>query len=122
MAAETPAFWDVSAAVKACRVVEWSGEVWRCHSRKWAADSAAGSLIFTGRFNRGRDKYPDHETWQALYTSLALHVALGERIRHTTPEFLFTLANQRISRLRVELSCVLIACAQSGCADLAVPG
>jgi RES domain-containing protein len=84
MAAETPAYWDVAAAVKACRIVQWSGDVWRCHSRKWAAESAVGSLIFTGRFNRGRDKFPDHETWQALYTSLAQHVALGERIRHTT--------------------------------------
>jgi RES domain-containing protein len=122
MVAETPTLWDASAAIKACQVVHWSGEVWRCHSRKYAGDSAAGSLKVTGRFNQGTDKFPDHETWQALYTSLGQHVALGERIRHTTPESLQALANQRISRLRVELNYVLMACAQSGCADLAVPG
>jgi RES domain-containing protein len=122
MAAEEPALWDASAAVNACQVVQWSGEVWRCHSRKYAADSAAGSLKVTGRFNRGTDKFPDHESWQALYTSLGQYVALGERIRHTTPESLRALSNQRLSRLRVELNYVLMACAQSGCSDLGVPG
>lgn len=76
----------------------------------------------SGRFNCGTDRFPERETWAALYTGLAQHVALGERIRHTTPEALYRLGNQRLSRLRVDLHSVLVACAPTGCADLDVPG
>jgi hypothetical protein len=51
-----------------------------------------------------------------------LHVALGERIRHTSPANLKNLANQRITSLRVDLQDVLVACAPDGCADLGLPG
>ena len=117
-----PTSWDATAAVNACRTIPWSGEVWRCHGRAYPGDSAAGSLTVTGRFNRGRDRYPAHDTWPALYAALAQHVALGERIRHTTPEALRSLGNQRISRLSIDLHVVLVACAPSGCADVGVPG
>src|SRR5262245_36629001 len=122
MAADEPTLWNASAAIQACRTIRWSGEVWRFHGRKYPGDSAAGSLKVSGRFNRGRDKFPEHETWPALYTSLAEHIALGERLRHTTPETLRQLANQRLCQLSVDLHVVLVACAPSGCADLAVPG
>jgi hypothetical protein len=118
VAAEPLSTWDVSAAIKNCPAQPWSGQVWRCHSRKYAGDDAGGSLKTTGRFNRGADKFATHETWSALYTSLALHVALGERLRHTTSSSLRTLANQRLSRLHVKLQAVLILCAGSGCAEL----
>lgn len=114
--------WDATVAAKACLTIPWSGEVWRCHGRGYPGDSAAGSLRVTGRFNRGRDRFPAHETWPALYAGLGQHVALGERIRHTTPEALQALGNQRISRLWVDLHAVLVACAPSGCTDVGVPG
>jgi hypothetical protein len=122
MAAAGSAPWDAAAAVEACPTTEWSGDVWRCHGRKYAGDSAAGSLKATGRFNRGSDRFAPHETWPALYTGLALHVALGERLRHTTPESLAQLGNQRISRLRVKLQAVVMACGLTGCSDIGVPG
>ncbi|MGH2533807.1 MAG: RES family NAD+ phosphorylase [Thermomicrobiales bacterium] len=120
MAESTP--WDAAAAVRACRIRSWSGEVWRCHSRNRAGDSASGSLKLSGRFNRGTDRFPEHDTWAALYTGIGQHVALAERIRHTTPEALQRLGNQRLSRLWVDLNDVLVACAPTGCADLSVPG
>jgi hypothetical protein len=64
---------------------------------------------------------PD-SAWPALYTGLAPHVALGERLRHTTPETLSLLSNQRLSKLRVVLQAVLNLCAKSGCAEIAVGG
>jgi hypothetical protein len=121
MAAE-PSPWSATAAIATCRVIAWSGDVWRCHSNRYPGDSAAGSLKATGRYDRGSDKYPTQETWPALYTALAQHVALGERIRHTTPAVLPTLAAQRISRLRVTLQRVLRACSPNGCHELAVSG
>lgn len=122
MAAVGSTSWSATAAVRACQTIQWSGDVWRCHHRKYDGSSTGGSLRASGRFNRGRDKFAEHETWPALYTSLGQHIALGERLRHTTPEVLPTLAHQRISRLRVELHTVLVACAPTGCADLCVPG
>lgn len=122
MAPTGPTFWDAVASVAACPVTPWAGDVWRCHGRRYPGDSAAGSFKVSGRFHRGADRFPVEERWPALYTSLGQHVALGERIRHTTPDALAALADQRISRLRVELQVVLVACAPSGCAHLAVPG
>lgn len=113
--------WAV-AAIAGCPSGEWSGDVWRCHSSRYPGDSPAGSLKATGRFNRGRDRFAAHDTWPALYTGLALHVALGERLRHTTPASLAQLRNQRISRLRVTLRIVVIACGPAGCSECGVPG
>lgn len=122
MTAAGSAPWNAAAAVATCPTISWSGEVWRCHSRKYAGDSAAGSLKVSGRFNRGRDRFPGPETWPALYTSLGQHIALGERVHHTTPEALAALGNQRMSRLRVDLLVVLVACAPAGCSALGIPG
>ena len=117
-----PTSWDATAAVEACPIVPWAGDVWRCHSRRYAGDDAAGWLKVTGRYNRGRDRYPSDEAWPALYTALAQHIALGERIRHTTPAALARLSEQRISRLTVRLHSVLDGCAGPNCVVPAVPG
>lgn len=123
MAAVVGATWDAAAAVAACHRGPWTGSVWRFHASRFAADSADGSLLASGRFNRGIDKFPASETWKALYTSVAPHIALAERIRHTTPENLLQkMTNQRMSRLRVELQVVVYACASSDCLDPNVPG
>lgn len=121
MAPAESGFWD-AAAVKRCPRIPWEGMVWRCHSRRYAGDSAAGSLQVTGRFNQGSDRFPASAAWPALYTSLGQHVALGERIRHTTPSSLASLANQRISQLLVKLQVVLDACAPTECAELGISG
>jgi hypothetical protein len=76
----------VAAAINDdCPIGLWSGNVWRCHSRKYAGDDPSGSLKVSGRYHCGRDKFADDAIWAALYTSRAEHVALGERLRHTTP-------------------------------------
>jgi hypothetical protein len=110
------------AAIAACPIIPWNGDVWRCHGRRYPGDNADGSLKTTGRFNRGRDKFPDVEVWPALYTGIAQHIALGERIRHTTARALSALAGQRISRLSVRLSLVLVGCTPDGCLSPAVIG
>jgi RES domain-containing protein len=117
VAAGDPLPSEVAAAIINVPILPWTGTVWRCHARKYAGDNAGGSLRTTGRFNRGTDKFAPGETWPALYTGLALHVALGERLRHTTPASLSALGNQRLSRLRVTLQAVLNLCAKSGCAE-----
>lgn len=113
--------WDAAAAVASCPMIRWSGDVWRCHSRRYAGDSPGGSLKVSGRFHRGADAFAPDQVWPALYTSLAIHVALGERLRHTTPASLAALATQRVSQLRVDLQVVLVTCGRTGCATLGVP-
>ncbi|MCA9859716.1 MAG: RES family NAD+ phosphorylase, partial [Thermomicrobiales bacterium] len=96
--------------LEAAEIRPWSGDVWRCHGRRYAADDATGSLLVTGRFHPGRDRFSEDDIWPALYTGLALHVALGERLRHTTPATLSKLAHQTISQLHLELGAVLVLC------------
>jgi RES domain-containing protein len=120
MAAGMPSRWDASAAIRDSPVQPWSGDVWRCHRRKYAGADAGGSVRITGRFNRGTDKFDADEVWPALYTGLAPHVALGERLRHTTPASLRQLGDQQPSRLRATLHAVLNLCAASDCAELGV--
>lgn len=122
MGADSTAAWDASAAIRDCRIQPWSGLVWRCHTRRYNGDDAAGSLRTTGRYNRGSDIYATHETWPALYTSLAEHVALGERMRHTTAKSLNKLGIQRLTCLRVDLREVLVLCAPTGCGEIGIDG
>jgi RES domain-containing protein len=121
LAADLPSTWD-AAAMQDCPVEPWSGDVWRCHRRKYAGDDASGSIRTTGRFNRGIDQYDADEAWPVMYTGLAPHVALGERLRHTTPDTLRQLSDQRLSRLRVKLYAVLNLCAASSCAEIGLVG
>ena len=122
MAGEASPSWDPAVVVRASTIRPWSGNVWRCHSRTYSGDDPGGSLKATGRFHRGADRFPINDTWPALYTGLALHVALGERLRHTVPETLSQLAHQRVSRLHVALQSVLVLCSSSGCAETGVSG
>jgi RES domain-containing protein len=123
MAAVVGTTWDATVAVAACPRGSWSGTVWRVHSRRFAGDSAEGSLRISGRFHRGPDKFAAHETWPALYTSVAPAIALAERMRHTTPANLIQkMTDQRMTRLRIELQVVVSACAESGCRTLEVQG
>ena len=118
MLEEDPDHSDLSAAMLACPISSWVGSVWRFHSRKYAGDDATGSLLFIARYNRGSDQYTEVETWPVLYTALAPHIALGERVRHLTPTSLSRLAQQRLSHIRVSLSAIWDFCAPGGCADL----
>lgn len=121
MGTEVPS-WDAVVAISGCPIQSWSGDVWRCHRRKYAGNDASGSIRTTGRFNRGSDKFDPDSAWPVLYTGLAPHVALGERLRHTTPETLRLLSDQRLSKLGVVLHAVLNLCAGSGCAEIGVAG
>ena len=113
---------DWLSAVQACRIVPWSGTAWRFHSQRYTAASHGGSLKVTGRYHRGRDHYPEAETWPALYLALKPHIALGERLRHTTPELLASLNGQRLSELRLGLHRVIVGCHLPDCARSAIPG
>jgi RES domain-containing protein len=108
-----------AAAIGSCERTTWSGHVWRFHGQKYDGDSADGSLKVSGRFNRGVDKFSEEDTWPALYTCLAPHVAIGERVRHTTPQDLSKLATQSLSRLWVKLQHVIVLCSSGGCDQLA---
>ena len=109
-------------AVRACAIVSWSGFAWRFHNQRYAADSHGGSLKVTGRYHRGRDRFPEADTWPALYLALNPHIALGERLRHTTPELLASLNGQRLTELQVALHRVLVGCLLPDCARSAIPG
>jgi RES domain-containing protein len=123
MAAVIGPAWDATTAIRACPREPWVGFVWRVHASRFDGNNADGSLIVSGRFNRGHDKFDPAASWKALYTSLAPEVALAERIRHFTPDnLLHKVKNQRLSRLRVDLQAVIRTCASSGCRNLDVPG
>lgn len=107
---------DIAATIgQTCPTAPWSGDVWRCHGRKYAGDDPSGSLKVSGRYHCGHDRFGGDTVWPALYTSRAEHVALGERLRPTTPENLRNLATQRLSRLHVDLRAVIDLCADGGC-------
>ena len=110
------------SAIQSCESTTWSGHVWRFHGQKYDGDNAEGSLKVSGRFNRGMDKFAEEATWPALYTSLAPHLAIGERIRHTTPQDLSKLAIQSLSKLWVTLQNVIVLCGPGGCDQLAFSG
>jgi RES domain-containing protein len=122
MTAVEESAWDIPAAIQSCKILPWSGVVWRSHSARWSADTADGSLKVSGRFNRGLDLYDQRDTWAVLYTSLSQAIALGERVRHTSPDALSHLSGFHISRLQIDLSAVLFACAADGCYEVGVPG
>lgn len=93
---------NVTTTIDACPIGPWSGEAWRCHSRRYLGDDPGGSIKATGRYHRGRDRNAEFESWPALYAALAPHIALAEMLRHTRA--LSELATKRITRLRIALS------------------
>jgi RES domain-containing protein len=73
----------VDQVMRRGRVIPWIGRVWRIHQAVWAADDAGGSLVASGRWNRGLDLVPPPEAFAALYTATAPGVADWELIRHS---------------------------------------
>lgn len=116
MARPLPAGWNLDEALATCRETAWTGFVWRSHNVRYPADAPGSS---TGRYNRGRDKFPDPTvtTWPALYLGLSEAVCLGESLRYlpTSPrllpeeirERLQRVATRRLTRLRVGLAASL---------------
>jgi RES domain-containing protein len=83
-----PEGWDANAAIEACPVGTWEGRVWRTHKRKYAAANPGGARKVSGRYNRGLDRFPEAESFPALYLATSPEVCLGEVFRHVTPKLL----------------------------------
>ncbi len=77
------------------------------HARRYAALDPAGSLLVTGRYHRGRDRFPPEEVWPALYLASRAEIGLGEVLRHLTPERLSRLNGYRLSEIAADLVAVL---------------
>jgi RES domain-containing protein len=102
-----PEGWEANAAIEACAVVAWEGRVWRMHKRKYAATNPGGARKVSGRYNRGLDRFPEAESFPALYLATSLEVCLGEVYRHITPKLLPSLNDYRLSELSVRVRAVL---------------
>lgn len=102
-----PTGWDADAAVATLHPRRWKGQAWRFHQRRYDSLDSAGSLLVSGRYNRGSDQFLEDQTWPALYLALRAETALGEIVRHVTPGLLDKLNDFRMSELAVELAAVL---------------
>jgi RES domain-containing protein len=99
--------WDAREAVSALNAKRRQAHAWRFHRRRYEALDASGSLLVSGRYNRGLDQVPADEAWPALYLALAPETALGEIVRHITPDLLGQLNDFRLSEVEADLSAVL---------------
>lgn len=78
------------------------------HKRRYAASDSGGSVRFSGRYNRGSDRFSVDDTWSALYLALGPEVCLGEVLRHISSEArLRELNDYRLSELSLELDALL---------------
>jgi RES domain-containing protein len=111
-----PGGWSAELAVRRCHVTHWHGAAWRIHRQRYAATDPGGSLKVSGRYHRGADRFAPEETWPALYLALDPETALGELVRHITPELLPHLNGYRVSELSVTLEAVV------DCRDAALLG
>lgn len=111
-----PIDWDAGLAVSRCPVIPWQGAAWRIHRQRYVATDPGGSLKTSGRYHRGADRFAAEATWPALYLALSPETALGELVRHITPELLPHLNGYRISELAVTLEAVV------DCRDAALLG
>ena len=107
----SPVGWNAIRALAPYRLDSWRGSVWRGHDRAYRGDDAAGSVLFSGRYNKGVDTAPLPECWPALYTSVDRSVCYAERLRHTEfdrPRLAAAKwARTIFTRLDVELEAVL---------------
>ena len=71
-------------ALQRCPTSPWSGGTWRVHQRRFQAADGRGSLLYSGRWNRGLDYFPRADAFPALYTSTSPNVATWEYIRHSS--------------------------------------
>ena len=85
----------------------WEGHLWRMHKRRFRAEGPGGTRLVSGRYNRGLDRFPEGETFPALYLALGPENCLGEVYRHVTPEILPSLNDFRLSDLCVSLQQVV---------------
>ena len=74
---------DAARALAPYSLAGWRGSVWRGHDRAYRGDDATGSILFSGRYNRGIDTTPRPDCWPALYTSVDRSICYAERLRHT---------------------------------------
>jgi RES domain-containing protein len=102
-----PEGWDANAAIEACPVGTWEGSVWRMHKRRYAPTDPGGARKVSGRYNRGLDRFPEAESFPALYLATGPEVCLGEVYRHVTPKLLPSLNDYRLSELSVRVGAVL---------------
>lgn len=98
-----PKGWDAAAALDAHPIVGWEGNLWRMHKRRYRAEDPGGARLVSGRYNRGLDRFPEGETYPALYLATAPEICLGEVYRHVTPELLPSLNDFRLSELSASL-------------------
>ncbi len=103
----TPEGWDAAAALAARPVVAWEGHLWRMHKRRYRAADPGGARFVSGRYNRGLDRFPERETFPALYLATGPEICLGEIYRHLTPELLPSLNDFRLSELLASLQRVV---------------
>ena len=115
--------WDeLDATLAALPTRPWSGAAWRFHGCRYDATSAGGAFRISGRYHRGLDLYSEPQTWSALYLALAPHIAIAERLRHTSPETFTKITTQCLSEVRVDLQAVIDCCADSDRLTPAMPG
>lgn len=60
------------------------------HKRRYGAGDPGGARLVSGRYNRGLDRFPEGETFPALYLA-------------TAPELLLALIDFRLSELSASL-------------------
>lgn len=77
-----PRGWNAVDAAARCAVGSWSDVVWRGHSSAFSATDWHGSLLFSGRFNRGYDTVPAEQAWPVLYLAVERAAVLAEMMRH----------------------------------------
>ncbi len=99
--------WEAAAALAARPVVAWEGHLWRMHKRRYRAADPGGARLVSGRYNRGLDRFPEEETFSALYLATAREICLGEIYRHLTPELFESLNDFRLSELSASLQGVV---------------
>ena len=98
-----PESWDAATALADLPVVPWKGSLWRMHKRRYRAADPGGARLVSGRYNRGLDRFPEAQTFSALYLATAPEICLGEVYRHVKPELLPSLNDFRLSELSTSL-------------------
>jgi RES domain-containing protein len=98
-----PEGWDAEAALAGRPVIDWEGRLWRMHKRRYPAEDPGGAHLVSGRYNRGLDRFPEEETFPALYLATGPEICLGEFYWHITPELLPSLNDFRLSELSASL-------------------
>jgi hypothetical protein len=101
----------VARVLQQCPILDWQGDVWRVHTRRYPATDPGGSLRFQARWHRGGKEFPPEQAMATLYTAVSDAVATWEYIRHSrrdsADEMWLRFATVTLSRLRLRLASVL---------------